>query len=321
MSRYVSYLIDDVRQSTENEDFSETIGIKDAEFLRFLNDAQYRIQNLIVQQHPNIFVKDKTYSVVGSQEAYTLPNDAYMGNKVTNVEYSHQSTGLDYFYNLRPTVNMNRKSGTNSGFSYNRPEHYIRRSNQILLVPVPTSSTGQLRLSYVQRLPKLDLRRGSVATVTLDSNNNTITTLTLDVSTDTVDTTELSKWTRVSFVDAEGNVKMSNIQVDAVSGSTGEVTVNASFSYQDGETIEVGNYIVAGDYTTTHIQLDDMVERYLIAYATLKILQRDSNIMDLQTQQNILLEMESDIVSAYAEISDDITEIPDIISYDDDWTY
>jgi hypothetical protein len=129
----------------------------------------------------------------------------------------------------------------------------------------------------------------------------------LDVSTDTVDTTELSKWTRVSFVDAEGNVKMSNIQVDAVSGSTGEVTVNASFSYQDGETIEVGNYIVAGDYATTHIQLDDMVERYLIAYATL--------------QQNILLEMESDIVSAYAEISDDITEIPDIISYDDDWTY
>lgn len=321
MSRYVSYLIDDVRQSTENTDVSDTIGIQDAEFLRFLNDAQYRIQNLIIQQHPNIFVTDKTYSIVGGQEAYSLPNDAFMGNKVSQVEYSHKSTGQDYFYMLRPTSNYNRKSGTNSGFSYNRPEHYIRRSNQILLTPVPTSSTGQLRISYVQRLPRLDLRRGSVASVTLDSATNTISALALNVSTDAVDSTELDKWTRVSFVDEEGNVKMSNIKVTDIDASTGTVTVDSSFSYENGETIAVGNYIVAGDYATTHVQLDDLVERYLIAYCTLKILQRDSNIMDLQVQQNILLEMENDILAAYAEISDDITEIPDIISYDDDWTF
>jgi len=314
--RYVSYLIDDVRQSTENEDFSDTIGIKDYEFLRFLNDGQYRIQNLIVQQHPAVFLTEYTTSVVGGQEAYTLPNKIYMGNKVTQVEYSSNSSGVNYFNPLKPGMLFERRSG-NSG--YGDPAKYIRKSGQILLLPVPQSSTGQLRITYVHRLPKLDLRRGSVASVTLDSATSTITALSLNVSTDSVDGTELAKWTRISIVDEEGNVQMSNIKITGVDASTGVVTVDSAFTYESGEAITAGDYIVGGDYSTTHVQLDAMVERYLIAYATLKILQRDSNIADLQSQQNILLAMEDEIVSAYKEVSDDIVEIPNIISADDDW--
>lgn len=318
MSRYISYLIDDVRQSTENTDFSDTIGIKDAEFLRYLNDGQKRIQNLIVQKHPSVFLVEKTYSIVSGQEAYTLPNDAFMGNKVTQVEYSYNSTGNEYFYPLRPGSLFERVRGT-SGYSLNRPEKYIRKSGKILLVPPPTTGSGQLIITYVQRLPKLDLRRGSVASVTLDSSSNTIPALALNVSTDSVDSTELSKFTRVSFVDEEGNVKMSNVKVTEINASTGLVTVDPSFNYQNGETISVGNYIVAGNYSSTHVMLDDLVERYLIAYATFKILQRDSNLTDLSTQQEVLVAMEEEIVMAYSEISDDIVEIPEIISDDDSW--
>ena len=314
MARYVSYLIDDVRTSTENTDFSDTIGIKDAEFLRFLNDAQFRIQNKIIQQHPSVFLTEYTTSIVGGQEAYDLPNKAYMGNKVTQVEFNSNSTGNDYFFPLRPGSLFERDSG-----SQGHPVKYIRKAGQILLLPIPTSSTGQLRITYVNRIPKLDLRRGSVASVTLDSATNSISALTLDVSTDSVDTTELDKFTRLTIVDEEGNVKMRNIKFTAVSGSTGVVTVDSSFTYETGETIEAGDYVVAGDYSSTHSQLDEMVERYLIAYATFKILQRDSNVTDLQVQQNILMEMESEIVAAYSEISDDIMEIPNIISEDDDW--
>lgn len=320
MSRYVSYLIDDVRESTENTDFSDTIGIKNSEFLRYLNDGQKRIQNLIVQKHPSVFLAEKTYTIVANQEAYTLPNDAFMGNKVTQVEYSYNSSGNNYFYPLRPGSLFERVRGT-GGFALNRPEKYIRKSGQVLLVPPPTSNNGQLIVTYVQRLPKLDLRRGSVSSVTLDSSTNTISALTLDVSTDSVDSTELDKFTRVSFVDEEGNIKMSNVKVTNINASTGVVTVDASFSYQTGETIESGNYIVAGDYASTHVMLDDLVERYLIAYATFKILQRDSNLSDLSTQQQVLLAMEDEIVEAYAEISDDIIEIPEIISDDDTWGF
>jgi hypothetical protein len=318
MSRYISYLIDDVRQSTENTDFSETIGIKDAEFLRFLNDAQYRIQNLITQQHPSIFLTEYTTPVVGNQESYSLPNKAYMGNKVTQVEYTYNTSGVKYYYPLRPGSLFERSSGP--GYSgVGAPIKYIRRAGKILLVPIPTSTNGHLRITYTHKIPKLDLKRGSVASVTLTSNS--ISSLTLDVSTDAVDSTTLNKFTRVSIVDEEGNVNMSNIKVTNVDGATGIVTVDPAFTFDEGETINVGDIIVAGEYSSTHSNLDDMVERYLIAYTTFKIYQRDSNVTDLQAQQNVLLEMESEIVAAYSEISDDIMEIPDIISEDDEWSF
>lgn len=320
MARNVQYLIEDVRESTENTDVSDTIGIKDAEFLRFLNDAQFRIHNLIVQQHPSVFLTEYTTSVVANQEAYDLPHTAYMGNKVTQVEYSYKTTGVDYFYPMRPGSLFERRSGTQN-FSYNRPIKYVRKAGQILLIPVPTSSNGQLRINYVHKIPKLDLKRGSVATAVLDSATNTITSLTLDVATDAVDQTELSKFTRFSFVDDEGNVQMKNVKATSINASTGVVTIDPSFTYDDGETISSGDIIVAGDYSSTHTQLDEMVERYMIAYATLKILQRDSNITDLQVQQNILLEMETEIIAAYKEITDDIMEIPDIVSEDDSWNW
>lgn len=316
MARYVSYLIDDVRNSTENTDVSDTIGIQDAEFLRFLNDAQFRIHNKIVQQHPSVFLTEYTTSVVGDQEAYSLPNKAYMGNKVTQVEYNANSTGSDYFFPLRPGYLFERDTGSSGA-----PIKYIRKAGQILLLPVPVNSNGQLRITYVHKIPKLDLRRGSVATVTLNSNDNSITTLTLDVSTDSVDTTQLGKFTRLTIVDEEGNVKMKNIKYTAVSGSDGTVTIDSAFNYESGETISVGDYVVAGDFSSTHSQLDEMVERYLIAYTTFKILQRDSNVTDLPVQQSILMEMENEIVDAYKEISDDIHEIPNIISEDDDWGF
>lgn len=316
MSRYVRYLIDDVRTSSENTDFSDTIGIQDSEFLRFLNDAQYRIQNLIIQKHPSVFLTEKTYSVVGGQESYTLPNDAYMGNKVTQVEYSSDTSGVQNFYPLRPGSLYERSSGSKGD-----PVKYIRKAGNFLVVPVPTSSSGQLRVNYAHKIPKLDLRRGSIGAVTLDSSTSTITTLTMEVSTDVVDSTELDKFTRISICNEEGVVQMRNIKVTDIDSSTGVVTIDSSFTYESGETIAVGDYVVAGDYSTTHVQLDEMVERYLIAYCTLKILHRDSNIADLTTQQAILIEMENDIVSAYSEISDDIKEIPEIISYDDDWQW
>jgi len=313
MSRYISYLIDDVRQSTENTDVSDTIGIKDAEFLRFLNDAQFRIQNLITQQHPSIFLQEYTTPIVANQEAYTLPHGAYMGNKVTQVEYAAQVAGKIYYEPIRPGSLFERSS--QSG----RPIKYIRKAGQILLLPTPASSTGQLRITYTHKVPKLDFRRGSISAVTL--SGNTITSLTMNVSTDQVDKLELDKFTRITIVNDEGGVQMGNIKVLSVDSASGVVTLDPSFTFESGETISVGDYVVAGSYSSTHSLLDTMVERYLIAYATFKILQRDSNMSDLQVQQNVLLEMENEIVSAYVEISDDIMEIPNIISYDDDWGF
>lgn len=314
MARLVDHIITDTRNHTENQDFNDTIGIPDSEFLRFLNDAQYRIHNLITQQHPQVFIEEKEYNIVANQESYSLPSVSLLGNKISNVEYSHSGNNDDYTP-LRKVALKLRWSGSNG-----HPSSYIQKSGKILLNPVPNNSVGKLRVNYVKAIPKLDKRRASVDSVTLDTSNLTITTLMLNVSTDTIDSTELDKHTRFCVVDAEGNIKMKNVRFDAINTTTGEVTINSSFVYESGESITAGDYITAGSFSTTHSILDDMVERYIIAYCAAKIFHRDSSA-DLGAQMSELSSIESDIVAAYAEISDDIMEIPEIISEDDSWDW
>lgn len=306
--RLVDYIITDVRNHTENTDFSDTIGIADSEFLRFLNDAQYRIHSKITQTHPSVFLEEYACSVVNGQEEYSLPFNVHMGNKVSNIEFSTTGNAVDYFPLQRS--NLKRRYGGAIG----DPLIYIRKSGKILLNPVPTG--GSLRFTYVKSVPRVDKRRGSVATIT--TSGSSITSLILNVSTDSVDGDELAKHSRITICDSEGNIKMKNIHIDSVNASTGEVIVNSAFTFETGESISVGDYVVAGRYSTSHSILDDSVERYLVAYCAMKIFHRDSNT-DITQQVAELQAMEEEIVAGYADISDDISEIPVIVSDDDAW--
>lgn len=314
MSRLVDYIIDDIRNHTENNEFSDSIGIADSEFLRFLNDAQYRIHNLITLQHPAVFLEESVSNVVSQQESYALPTFAMLQNKITAVEYSHSGLAKDYAI-VRPATLRQRWAG-----AYGHPKHYYRKSATLYLNPVPQNSSAKIRVTYIKSIPRLDKRRGSVSSVTLDSSTNSISALSLNVSTDTVDSTELDKHTRFCIVDEEGNVKMRNIKFTAIDTTTGVVTIDSSFTYASGETITAGNYVVAGANSSTHSILDDMVERYLIAYTSAKIFHRDSSA-DLAAAMQELSAMEDDIVQSYADITDDIIEIPEIISVDDEWSW
>lgn len=306
--RRLDYLITDARLATENEDFSDTVGIDDEEFIRFLNEAQTRIHSLIVQQHSSIFLKDYTTSIVANQEAYSLPADCLLANKVTQVEYSYDGDA-DNFQVLKPTGNRNRNS------SDGEPAYYIRKSGNILLTPVPNTSTGTLRITYIEKPRKLDIRRGSIASFT-DSGTQ-ITALACDVSTDTVDSTAVGKDNFLCIVNRSGTIKMADIEYDSIDASTGTVTLTASHTYDSGESITVGDYIVVGKNASTHSELADFVERYLLAYCSWKILKRDSSA-DYAEQQEELAQLEREIIDSYADVSDDIFEIPEI-NEDGDW--
>jgi len=300
--RRIDYLITDVRLQTENEDFSDTVGISDTEFLRFINEGQDRLQARIAQQHNSIFLSESTYNIVGSQESYTLPSDIFLGNRVTQVDYSPSSDTTKYMP-LAPATLRTRNSGTGT------PASYIRQSGTILVNPVSSSSTGLLRVTYHKKLAKLDIRRGSILTFT-DSGTQ-VTALSLDVTTDSVDTTATDKDNFLCIVGRDGTIKMKNIEYDSISGTTGVVTLTASHTYETGETLAIGDYIVVGKDTTTHSELPDHVERYLIAYASWKILKRDSSV-DYTEQESELSNMEQEIVETYADISDDIYQIPEV---------
>jgi hypothetical protein len=96
------------------------------------------------------------------------------------------------------------------------------------------------------------------------------------------------------------------------------VTVDsANHTAESGESAAVGDYIISGEYSTTHPELGPEVERYLQSYAEYKILKRDSSVDSQEALQELDL-MEREIIMSYADISDDIMEIP-IINDNGEW--
>ncbi|MAV64750.1 MAG: hypothetical protein CMG00_06120 [Candidatus Marinimicrobia bacterium] len=292
--RYVQYLIDQVRRETENEDVSAFVGISDAEFLQYFNDAQHRLQSLITAKHSRVFTTEATIDIVSGQESYDLPSDIFLDNKIHSAEYS--STGdTDDYYILDEGEYRDRAPGSSGS-----PSKYIRLSGKIILAPAPTS--GKIRLNYVKRVRELDLRRAKLGV------SSTGTVLTLENNTLLTDAVDLNNHSYICIVDDEGVSKNKNLKISSVTETQINITSSVSVSAND--------FIVGGKDTTTHSDLPRNVERYLISYCAWKILKRDSSV-DSREATGELQEMERDIIESYAMISDDVQFIPEINTWDD----
>lgn len=321
MGRRADRLVSHIRSITENETVNSATDISDEEILQYASEAQDRIQSKILAQHPRVFVKEDTVTAVANQEEYSLPSDCYLAGRVTCVEYTdNASASSPTYFKLKPGTERNRQSHI-SGI----PQYYIRRDKMndsggsFLASPKPSGSNGQFRITYVQKMDKLDVRRAVVSAVTLATS--TITSLTLDVSGDPPIDSELSDNSDyMCVVDAIGTVKMRNIRFDSINTSTGVVTINSGFSFTSGETIAVGDYVVAGQNTSTHSKLPDSIERYTIAYSALKIFKRDSS-SDSQEQTSELLALEKEIIESYQEIEDDLHTVEILEDWEDFGSY
>ena len=146
----ITSLISQARIATENEDTgSSNFGIQDTEIIQYFNDAQYRLQSLIVQQHPDVFSDEVEITIDGS-EKYDLITAApliFINNKVLNAEYSSTGNADDY-YVLEETSLKNRNPN-----SEGHPSFYIRSSGKI--IPVARPSSGKLRVTYIKRIKEL----------------------------------------------------------------------------------------------------------------------------------------------------------------------
>ena len=148
--RQLSLLITDSRNETENSTFTETTGIQDQEFIRYANDAQAQIQAAVSNVNAAMFQVEKEIQCVANQEAYNIPSNAFLQNKVDLVEFSQSGTSSDY-YELKQGQLPERIAGTGSSGS----SFYIRRAGQLLLQPTPQSSSSKIRLTYQKKMPVL----------------------------------------------------------------------------------------------------------------------------------------------------------------------
>lgn len=302
--RNVKYLIEDIREASENLDVSDFIGIKDKEILRYLNDAQERLQAQIVKKSQKVFVKEHIIQCDGS-ESYELPNDIFLGNKITDVKY-RGSNGI-YWERLEPDYVANRDL-TDRGY----PAVYIRLRNKIYLKPQP--AFGEIRLTYVYNVPALDLKRAVVDSATIADGVLTALTLKTD---EEIDQDILNKRSYLSIVDPHGNLLEAGIKFDPIDASIQPIEqirlYNGSHQLENSTlaSIPEGSIVVSGKKSSTHSEFDETVERYLIGYAVMKMLQRDGS-QELMTQAQLVQEMEAEILESYALLSDDILMIPDI---------
>ena len=295
--RRIDLLITDARTETDNLIFSDSTGIQDSEFLRWANSAQTRIYSLIQQTNPNLFTRETIISAVTNQEAYTIPSLTFLGSRVTMVEYSKTGLSRDY-YLLKQGSIYERVNGSSGD-----PVFYIPQSGQLLIQPSPQSG-GSFRVITQKELPRLDIRRASVSAVTLDTVNRTITSLTFDPTLN-LDSTTIESENYITIVDKDGNIKMDAIPVTAVDTTTGLVTLSAGFVYDEGETISVGDWVCAGSYSSTHCELSNNVERYLVDFMIWKVEKRDSSTTSQEISQEIK-DQEFEITTSYANPTDDV---------------
>lgn len=304
--RNIKYILQDLREATENQDVSSFIGISDRELLRILNEGQQKLQAEIVKKSPKIFTSEMTYNIDGSKR-YDIPYNCFLGNKITDVKYKQSATGSMEYKLHQDYVTNNEYTGR--GY----PETYIRQNGQLIIQPQPT--TGQMRVTYVKRVPKLDLQRAVVGAVTLDNSAKTITSLQADILTQEFDTASLNRDEFLTVVDSLGRIKMANVRFTNLSTLDGTISIHPSHVFEEGETIEVGDVIVSGKYSSTHSEFDEAIERYLQAYAELIVYKRDGS-SEVNMQLEIVGSMQNEIVDSYAQITDDILHIPDL---NEDW--
>ena len=299
MARKLETLITASRRATENQEFTDTAGIQDEEFIQYFNDAQEEIHTILNGMFPHILTKIKEMNLVSGQEGYTIPDDVFMGTRIDMIEYSQSGLDSDY-YVLKKGSLKERLSGVQTD-----PSFYVRNGTQILLQPKPQTSGAKIRWSYQRTVPRLDIQRGTVESVTLTTNS--ITSLVLD---DTVflDSVGLAEENFITVADKNGVIKMRNIPVDSVSTS-GVVTVSAGFQFENGETIAVGDSVFRGKYTANFSQLPDLCEKYLLEYTNARILMRDSST-DADAISQVLLKVQTTLQTAFAEPDNDPDYVP-----------
>ncbi len=305
--RRVDFLIADTRRVSRNEVNTDgTYSISDDEILRYINDAQDRLQGLIANQRSisKIFLVEKIIPTVAGQDGYSLNDRLFYNKEINQVEFS--TTGNLGEYTVIPKMLDFNRDTNQSGLAIG----YYTRLGKIYVIPVLDTSAGFLRILFERTLDDVDIRRGKISVVT-GLTSTGFTSFTMDTSADAYEsgTPGFSTIDYVCVVSEDGGVKAYNIPVGSYVTGTNVLTPRAGFTFQTGETIAVNDYVVFGKYTTTHSQLSDECDRYLIHYAAYSLLHKDSS-NDGSKEKELLDQIENDVVKSIARQTGELQFIP-----------
>lgn len=298
--RNLSVLINQARRATENVEFSDTEGLQNSEFIQYANDAQDEIEAQTSRVNADVFMASSVIQCVAGQEDYSVPSDALLGTKIAQVLWAPSGNATSYM-----RLQQGRMSEITATYA-GTPSYFVRIGRTIKLIPAPQSSTSTIKVYYQQKLPRLELQSGKVGTVSLTSNG--ITSLVLD-DTFANDVAALTEEGYITIVDSDGTIKMKDIPVSDIDENTLIVTVAPGFTFDAGETIAVGDFVLRGTRSTTHSQLPDICERFLLSYMQWRILKRDSSNDSAEQEGEMKMHLQS-IIDAFSEPDLTVDGIP-----------
>lgn len=298
--RSLEELIERAREQSDNANYGDAEGLSQNEFVEFFNDAQTNIFLRILAEVPDtaLFDAEASESITAGTRTYGTSARWGIKNAVRLVEYSPTNRTEDYY----PLSPRSIRELTRQEVMY--PSCYAIQNGLVLLSPVPSSSQGSLKITYVQRPNTLDIRRGKI-----DSLTGTYSTLTLDSSPAPDDGfAESTKYPRYLCVcDDFGGVNYFNALASSYDSPT--LTLTLTGSGTSGGTIAADNWITFGQYSTTHSSLPEEFERYLITYATVEALKRDSS-KDAGDFNAKLRDLEQNLIALAQNSTRDLYDIP-----------
>lgn len=310
--RRADHLIRTARARSGNTDFSENSGVPQRAFVQFLNDAQERIYNKILQSHCSLFQKQAFLSTQQNVAAVDLPtDDIYLDHNIVSVLFAYNGNPINYAPLQLRSV---RQEISVMGY----PNSYFLLGNQIVLSPIPSNTVSNaLKITYQKVIPELDIRRAQISSAST-------TTLVIDINdsifiTESQDDIEGGWVDYACVVDAVGTQVATGITMTpAFSAGSSTATITCSMSSSQASAINTAVasgscYLVFGKNATTHCQLPRVCERYLTEYSVLRAQMRDSNVEAKDTSP-LLQAIEQEILDAVEDLEEDISAIP-ILDY------
>lgn len=287
--RRLDLLIKEVRQSSDTADLNS---ITDFELMRYFNDAQKAIQNVVYQANSSadIFVKEYLMTLEAEKQQYPLPMDIFAQNSVVSVSLTRDGR---IFQPLKRSAY--REKDVVLGYSL--------LGKNVVFTSNPTNmGSREALITYNYRLPVISLRVGKISAV--DNNAKTIT-LEAGYLEDFQNTYEfisiVDKFgNRILDTDSLGNQVQKNLYIENFNESTFVITTDGDLSNVDNT-----HYVVMGENSSSHSFLPEECEPFLLSHVQRRTLSKISS-EDVIKESAFTAEERQDIITLFEDNVKDI---------------
>jgi hypothetical protein len=292
--RRVEQLIDMARKLSGNTSYDANSGVPQDVFVQYFNNAQDSLMKEVVNLKTKFLLKQVTVPIVNNQETYSYPDDLYMQH-IDTIQWLNSQNGTYYQTLFKSYVKEKITTSTSYPFGY-----VMQNDGYHLNPPI---NAGTLVVSYIKKVPTLQIRSGIISAATINGSNQ-LTALTV-TNNSLYNETAINDDYFLCVVDKYGEQKAINIEYTSVLNG---VFTLSPFQLADGETVSVGNYILVGKNTINKPEWPDICESYLIKHAVYDAKYSDSSPWSAEAKADMAMSFAA-LSGSFATLSDDVTDI------------